>query len=269
LEPIGAAEHEILIAIDRHDRPLVGLRHNVRSFTLDGNGAGAGNPFQRVAKTTAWEAREHEMIGRGLSTDGSPVREGNTHMWRRGTTASRESETSFDLAAVIDDDYAFRTWYDMIAPRVYAYLYSRTGSAAVAEELTQETFIEVVRSPRSFDGRSDALPWVIGVARHRLFRHFRRTKLDDGRSGDLIREIEIRGEDDRSWRNMEQRDGVSSAMGALAADQRAALMLRFVDGLSVNEVAATIGRSEDATESLIRRARQAFEHSYRGADRAR
>jgi hypothetical protein len=54
-------------------------------------------------------------------------------MWRRGGTASRESETTFDLAAVIDDDYAFRRWYDMTAPRVYAYLYSRTGSVSVAE----------------------------------------------------------------------------------------------------------------------------------------
>ena len=188
-------------------------------------------------------------------------------MWNRGKTARAPSENAFDLAAVISDDYAFRNWYDMTVPRVYAYLYSRTGSATVAEELTQEVFVEVVRNPRTFDGRGDPLPWVIGVARHRLSRHFRRTKLDDRRASSLVREIEIAGEDDRSWRQMEQGGHVASAIGALAPDQRAALMLRFVDGLSIKEVAKTIGRSEDATESLVRRARQAFENAYRGSDR--
>jgi RNA polymerase sigma-70 factor, ECF subfamily len=187
-------------------------------------------------------------------------------MWRRGGSASRESVTTFDLAAVIADDIAFRHWYDMTAPRVYAYLYSRTGSASAAEELTQETFIEVVRSPRTFDGRSaDALPWVIGIARHRLSRHFRRSKLDDGRSNELVREIEIAGEDTRPWRTIEQRADVVAALDGLPKDQRAALMLRFLDGLSVKAVADTLGRSEDATESLIRRARQSFEAAYRGA----
>jgi RNA polymerase sigma-70 factor (ECF subfamily) len=185
-------------------------------------------------------------------------------MWRRGGGASGERQTAFDLAAVIADDIAFRHWYDMTAPRVYAYLYSRTGSVSVAEELTQETFIEVVRSPRTFDGRSDALPWVIGVARHRLSRYFRRAKLDEGRSTELVREVEIAGEDTRPWRTMEQRDDLEAALAALPKDQRAALMLRFVDGLSVRSVASTLGRSEDATESLLRRARQGFEAAYRG-----
>jgi RNA polymerase sigma-70 factor, ECF subfamily len=188
-------------------------------------------------------------------------------MWRRGGSASREGEIAFDLVAVIDDDQAFDRWYQMTAPRVYAYLYSRTGSVSVAEELTQETFIEVVRNPKGFDGRSDPVPWVIGVARHRLSRHFRRTKRDDGRATSLVREIELTA-DDRDTRRIEEREQVAMAMNALVPDQRAALMLRFVDDLSVRQVAKVIGRSEDATESLLRRARQTFEEAYRGVERA-
>lgn len=185
-------------------------------------------------------------------------------MWSRSKTAREPSETGFDLRAVIADDLTFRNWYDMTAPRVYAYLYSRTGSATTAEELTQEVFVEVVRSPRTFDGRQDVLPWVIGIARHRLGRHFRSSKLFDRRQASLVREIEIDGEDDRSYQRMEQGHEVADAMAALPADQRAALMLRFVDGLSIKEVAKYIGRSEDATESLVRRARQSFEQAFRG-----
>ena len=155
-------------------------------------------------------------------------------MWKLGGATPAKSDATFDLAAVIDDDFAFRNWYDMTAPRVYAYLSPRPDSRISGpEELTQETFVEVVRSPRTFDGRDDALPWVIGVARHRLSRHWRRNKLDDGRSATLIREVQVAGDDDRSWRQVEQGDAVAVAMAALPPDQRAALMLQFVDGLSI------------------------------------
>ncbi|MEO8570615.1 MAG: RNA polymerase sigma factor [Chloroflexota bacterium] len=174
---------------------------------------------------------------------------------------------AIDLAAIIEDDDAFRRWYNMAAPRIYAYLFSRTGSAELAEELTQETFIEVVRNPRSFDGRSDPIPWVIGIARHRLTRQFRRHKVEVDRSRKLVREIEVSRDDGAPWRRFEERDRLASSMDALQAEQRTALMLRFVDGLSVKDVAKTIGRSEDATESLIRRARQAFERAYRENER--
>jgi RNA polymerase sigma-70 factor (ECF subfamily) len=174
----------------------------------------------------------------------------------------------FDLAAVINDDRRFRDWYDTAAPRIYAYAYGRTGSVAVAEEITQETFLEIVRNPRTFDGRSDPVPWLIGVARHRLGRYFRRVRLDEARAADLVREIQVVDRGSFGPNPVDDRDEVAAAMGALAQDQRAALMLRFVDGLTVREVAQTIGRSEDATESLIRRARQSFEAAVQGGRRA-
>jgi len=187
-------------------------------------------------------------------------------MWRRARSASAADRQGFDLAAVIDDEAAFRAWYDAAAPRVYAYLMSRTGNVALAEELTQETFIEVIRNPRTFDGRSDPIPWLIGVARHRLARAFQRHRLDQSRSTPIVPELDIAARD--TTRGVDERDDLGRAMAVLPSDQRTALMLRFLDDLPVKEVAAVIGRSEDATESLIRRARRAFEDAYRGVDRA-
>jgi RNA polymerase sigma-70 factor (ECF subfamily) len=169
----------------------------------------------------------------------------------------------FDLRAVVEDQVAFREFYDATAPRIYAYLYSRTGSVTTAEELTQETFVEVIRNPGSFDGRADPVPWLVGVARHRLARFFRGAKRDDEGGRELVREIEVSGEDS-SWRRLEVRESVSNALAVLPQDQRAALMLRFAEDLSVRDVAKVLGRSEDATESLLRRARRSFETAYRG-----
>jgi RNA polymerase sigma-70 factor (ECF subfamily) len=187
-------------------------------------------------------------------------------LWRRGRP--KDAGEGFSLSAVIDDDIAFRRWYDETAPRVYAYLLSRTGSHADAEELTQETFIEVVNHPGSFDGRDEIVPWLIGIARHRLAKHFARTKLRDERAQQAVREIRVAGHDDRPLRGVEDRDQVEMALATLQPLQRAALMYRFAEDLPIKDVAAALNRSEHATESLLRRARASFEAAFRGSSDA-
>ena len=170
-----------------------------------------------------------------------------------------------DLKAIVGDDGVFRGWYERNAPRVYAYLMSRCGSQAVAEELLQAVFVEVIRKPSTFDGRADPVPWLIGVARHQLARHYRkREQSERWWSRDQVRPIEPHSEGPE-FRAAEVSLDIRRALESLPAMQQAALVFRFLDGLSVREVAAHLGRSEDATESLLRRARGQFERAYRGA----
>jgi RNA polymerase sigma-70 factor (ECF subfamily) len=169
---------------------------------------------------------------------------------------------AFDLAALVADEASFRAWYEAVAPRVYAYLYSRCGNVAVAEELTQETFVEVVRNPRTYDGRVDAVPWLIGVARHRLARHLQSRSAEREPE---VREIRPNVGDEGSLHAREERDLIRIALSRLPSVQRAVLVFRFLDDLPVREIARAVGRSEDATESLLRRARVAFEAAYNEA----
>jgi len=76
-----------------------------------------------------------------------------------------------------------------------------------------------------------------------------------------VREIDVTG--DAAWRSVEARDRIRVALGTLPSLQRAALIFRFLDGLSVREVAQLLHRTEDATESLLRRARDNFSRAYR------
>jgi len=64
--------------------------------------------------------------------------------------------------------------------------------------------------------------------------------------------------------SVDDREAVLAALRDLPALHRAALVLRYVDDLSMCEVAKTLGRSEAATESLIRRARERFRATYPG-----
>jgi RNA polymerase sigma-70 factor (ECF subfamily) len=168
------------------------------------------------------------------------------------------------LAEIVADERTFRTWYDLAAPRVYAYLVGRAGSAMLAEELTQQTFVAAIRQASTFDGRADAVPWLVGIARHLLANHFRALEREERRRERMVlRELTV-GDEDAEWRSIRRRDAVARALRSLPAMQRAVLVLRFFDRLPVRDIATEIGRSESATESLLGRARAAFERAFEG-----
>jgi RNA polymerase sigma-70 factor (ECF subfamily) len=168
--------------------------------------------------------------------------------------------TRSELAAILADETAFRTWYERALPRVYGYLYHRCGrNPVLAEELAQQAFVEAVRSRRRFRGESDPTTWVIGIARHRLIDHYRREARDHRRRADLAL-VDL---DATEWPSAEPApDGIDDALGELPAQHRAVLVLHYMDGLSVREAARVIGRSEPATASLLARARDGFRRAY-------
>lgn len=183
------------------------------------------------------------------------------HGGARREIAVREPRTSF--RAMIVDEAVFDVWYREAMPRVYAYLYSRCGGdVALAEDLTQQAFVEAVRNADRWDGTAELVTWIVAIARHKLVDHFRRLERD------ARRDTALRERSDVAAVPMTDVDlDIKRALDALPPEQRLALVLRAVDGLSVREVAAELGRSEDATESLIRRARAAFRQAYDGGDR--
>jgi len=169
--------------------------------------------------------------------------------------------------AVLIDEQAFRSWYETSLPSVYGYLFHRCGrDPALAEELTQQAFVEATRNYGRFRGEADATTWVVGIARHKLVDHFRRTERDARRLAALsAREISV-ARHEASWPTTAP-DDVDDALGLLPALQRAALILHYMDRLTVREVARSIGKTEAATASLLARGREAFRLVYGERDR--
>jgi RNA polymerase sigma-70 factor, ECF subfamily len=164
------------------------------------------------------------------------------------------------------DDAAFRAWYERCLPRVYAYLFHRCGrDAALAEELTQQAFVEVVRTRARFRGRSDAVTWVIGIARNKLVDHYRRTTRNERRLAALGAR-DFADNPGPAWPEAE-RDEVDEALELIPPFQRAVLVLHYMDRLSVRDVSKEIGKSEAATASLLARGRDAFRQAYQQVER--
>ena len=172
-----------------------------------------------------------------------------------------------ELAAVFANEPAFRAWYDRSLPLVYGYLFHRCGrNPELAEELTQQAFVEAVRSQDRFRGQADATTWVIGIARHKLVDHYRRAERDTRRLAALsARDLGDAGHAGSAPPTAP--DDIDDALALLPALQRAVLVLHYMDQLSVREVAQSIGKSEAATASLLARGRDAFRQSYPEADR--
>jgi RNA polymerase sigma-70 factor, ECF subfamily len=149
--------------------------------------------------------------------------------------------------------------YDAALPQVFGYLLPRCGSVAVAEDLTGETFVAAVVAVRHGQVGEVTVAWLVGVARHKLVDHWRR--LGREQRGLAAVQREQRDLDD-PWDEVLDLDAAHAALWRLAVPQRLALTLRYLDGLSVPEVAEQIGRSVHATETLLVRARAALRKVY-------
>ncbi len=154
--------------------------------------------------------------------------------------------------------------YDEALPPVYGYLLARCGARATAEELTSETFLAAVDAVRAGGNPPLSVPWLIGIARHKLVDHWRRHAREE-RSlralGEPLDEIEDR------WDVRLDAVRAQAVLAELAPHHRAALTLRYLDDLAVPQVAELLGRTVHATEALLVRARVAFRRIYcAGAD---
>lgn len=164
------------------------------------------------------------------------------------------------------DDGRFDDFYDRALPVVYGYFFRRCGGRKdVAEDLTQDTFLSAVRSlDRGVNVEAD-LPWVVAIARRRLIDYYRREA--HRREGQRTVPLEVISSPARSASFTTLAEArLLAALDLVPTDQRLALLLRYVDDLPVREVAGLMGRSEQATESLIRRGRSSLHQAYEEVD---
>jgi RNA polymerase sigma-70 factor, ECF subfamily len=179
------------------------------------------------------------------------------------TARTTEAGAINELQLALADDVAFEAWHRRTLPRVYSYLLSRcAGDVSLAEELTQQSFVAAIAQRSRFDGRSDTVTWLCGIARHKLADHFRSVEREGRRQMQMeIRHIEL---DAGSRRQPSQDDRmmITETLRSLPVSQRAVLVFVVIDDLPVAEAARLLGKSRKATESLLFRARESFRRAY-------
>ena len=167
-----------------------------------------------------------------------------------------------EAASASDQGPALLALYDSALPEVYGYLIRRCDGATAAEDLTAETFLAAVAAVQKGSVPQLTVAWLIGVARHKLVDHWRRQARDERNLRAVAEELA----DDDPWDAHLDAAVAHEVLGRLGAHHRSALTLRYLDGLSVPEVAEHLGRTVHATEALLVRARLAFRRAYEGSD---
>jgi RNA polymerase sigma-70 factor, ECF subfamily len=162
-----------------------------------------------------------------------------------------------------DARHALLALYDEALPVVYGYFVRRCGDRGTAEDLTSETFLAaaelVLHAARKSDPPPLAVPWLLGVARHKLADHYRRRH--DRLTVPVAEPPEPVGVAD-DWDAELDRMVAESVLARLTEPHRTVLVLRYMDDCSVGECAELIGRTVHATEALLVRARRAFKQQY-------
>ncbi len=172
--------------------------------------------------------------------------------------ASFESVLS---SARADEPWAYERLWRWLSPGVVSYL--RLQGAADPEDLTSEVFLGAFRSLGRFSGNEHQFRgWVFTIAHRRLVDERRRAavrpawggngSLPDRRGGDV--------EDDALRQLAEER--VHHLCGLLPPAQRDVLLLRLVADLTVEQVAAALGRTTGAVKALQRRGLAALRHTF-------
>ena len=145
--------------------------------------------------------------------------------------------------------------------RIHGFLLLRTGSFAVAEDLTGDVFAAAARHCAEGRWREVTGAWLQTVAKRRLVDHWRRSTTRRRLTDRLVQRDQPLVHDDLHLDDAEE-ERVRTALGSLPDRQRAALCLRYLDEFSVSEVAEALDLGYQAAESLLARGRRSFIAAY-------
>ncbi len=132
--------------------------------------------------------------------------------------------------------------YQQHAQTVYKFLLAQSGDDQLAEELTQETFYQAVRSIDRFDGSCKISVWLCQIAKHLWYQHLRKQKREVPLSAEEM-EIPIASTEARLLEQQNQLD-ILRQIHTLPADSREVVYLRTFGNLSFREIGDVMGRSE-------------------------
>ena len=176
------------------------------------------------------------------------------------------------------DEDAFESFFDNHFPGLYRFALARLQNPDLARELVQESICKAIAHLETYRGEASLTAWLYTICRNTIRRHYKKL----GRSPDQVELFEeapeVRGaleslgapfkDPEETYRRTEVARLVHATLDHLPAHYGHALEWKYLDGLSVKEIAERLRLAPKAAESLLTRARQAFRDGYSSATKA-
>jgi RNA polymerase sigma-70 factor (ECF subfamily) len=165
--------------------------------------------------------------------------------------STREAERLLVERIGAGDKRAFASLFGVYGPRVFRYAARLIGDSGRAEEVTNDTMMEVWKSAARFEGRSSVSTWIIGIARHLALNAIRGKKyamVDVDTTPDLFAD-DAPAEAAHDHERLKQT--LRTALGRLSPEHRDVIELTFFHGHSYEEIAAIVGCPENTVKTRM------------------
>jgi len=183
-----------------------------------------------------------------------------THASQRGLLARRspllklQGDERLIAMARKGNAGAFETIVDRYQGRLLGFCRQMLGSTEDAEDVLQEVFVNAYRAMLADDREINLRPWLYRIARNRCLNHLRKPTADAQESMDMVPAVEAASTAEKVH-NREEFRQLLDDVGKLPETQRSALLLREMDAMSYEEIAAAMETSVPSVKSLLVRAR--------------
>ncbi len=178
------------------------------------------------------------------------------------------------LRAREGDLRAFEQLVQQHQKRIVADCRFMTRDESSAEDLAQEVFVKAFFGLRSFEGRSSFRHWLQRIKVHHCLNHIkkqqgkRQVSIDD-EVADEAEQLHVAPTAYARFEAMDDRRTIATILDSLPATLRIPLILREMDELSYEDIAAELGIGLSAAKMRIKRAREEFRQRYEGMTQSR
>src|SRR5437868_6356734 len=183
-----------------------------------------------------------------------------SHASRRGLLARRspllklQGDEKLIAMARSGNSGAFEAIVDRYQGRLLGFCRQMLGSTEDAEDVLQEVFVNAYRAMLADEREINLRPWLYRIARNRCLNYLRKPKADAQESMDMVPEVDAASTAEKVH-NREEFRQLLTDVKKLPETQRSALLLREMDALSYEEIAAAMDTTVPSVKSLLVRAR--------------
>lgn len=166
------------------------------------------------------------------------------------------------------NDKAFKSFVDEFLPKLYRYARCQLNNSEDVEDVVQTTLINAARGLANYRGEATLLTWLIQICRHEIYRklsNIQRHDFAQSFSSDDVLKAVIESLEapaienpDNIYARSELIAWIRLILDQLPENYARLLELKYVEGLSSREIAKKMQTSDEATQSMLARARHAF-----------
>ncbi len=168
----------------------------------------------------------------------------------------------------------FTDLYNQSFDYVYSYIFARAaGNCQLTEDIVQETYAAAWLSLDRFDEKCTYRTWLCSIAKNKLRENYRKAiyrekhEIPDNESfNELVGSFDL----EKLVLYHEMRSSVLEVLEGMCPLYRYALIMKYMDGQSVKEIAKVLGKTAKAVDGVLQRAKTVFERAYlkvEGSDR--